>query len=283
MLKWFRQKRQGPQSPTRSESVRTPIRRGEKSSSGRASFRGRSATRGKNHEPAVAAAPPMPSEDELNEQFDKVVSELDLSADKRDIMMSLSADKKWQIIVSNDLSRPNVDEGRSGGGSADNYLEEFQRLASMPFTHDINELSKRSKTVNHLKTALRTQPNSFVMRFIEIKGLELILDFLDKMDYDYRSSIIHTAVVGCIKAMMNNSHGRSHVLTHPRSIRIISQSLSCDNVKAKVAALEILAAVCLVPDGHKKVLVGMSYFQKFANERTRFQVSRRLSGRYPSC
>ena len=27
---------------------------------------------------------------------------------------------------------------------------------------------------------------SFVMRFIEIKGLDIMLAFLDKMDYDHR-------------------------------------------------------------------------------------------------
>jgi len=37
-------------------------------------------------------------------------------------------------------------------------------------------------------------------------------------------------------------------------------------------ALEILGALCLVPGGHKKVLTAMDHFQKFAMERTRFQV-----------
>lgn len=36
--------------------------------------------------------------------------------------------------------------------------------------------------------------------------------------------------------------------------------------------LEILGAVCLVPGGHKKALDAMTHFQKFNEERTRFQV-----------
>lgn len=39
-----------------------------------------------------------------------------------------------------------------------------------------------------------------------------------------------------------------------------------------MAVLEILGAVCLVPDGHKKVLQAMAHYQKYAAERTRFQV-----------
>ena len=51
--------------------------------------------------------------------------------------------------------------------------------------------------------------------------------------------------------------------------------------------LEILGAVCLVPGGHKKALDAMTHFQKFNEERTRFQVGwlpsfdRRLSDSVP--
>ena len=45
-----------------------------------------------------------------------------------------------------------------------------------------------------------------------------------------------------------------------------------ENIKTKVAVLEILGAVCLVPGGHKKVLQAMLHYQKYASERTRFQV-----------
>lgn len=71
---------------------------------------------------------------------------------------------------------------------------------------------------------------------------------------------------------MNNSQGRAHVLAHSESINVIAQSLSTENIKTKVAVLEILGAVCLVPGGHKKVLQAMLHYQKYASERTRFQV-----------
>lgn len=45
------------------------------------------------------------------------------------------------------------------------------------------------------------------------------------------------------------------MLAHPTSIDLIAQSLETENVKTKVAALEILGAVCLVPGGHKKVRI----------------------------
>ncbi|XP_070835023.1 disheveled-associated activator of morphogenesis 1 isoform X2 [Chaetodon trifascialis] len=104
------------------------------------------------------------------------------------------------------------------------------------------------------------------------------------MDYETTESQIHTSLIGCIKALMNNSQGRAHVLGHCESINIIAQSLTTENIKTKVAVLEILGAVCLVPGGHRKVLEAMLHFQKFASERTRFQTLLsdldRSTGRY---
>lgn len=112
----------------------------------------------------------------------------------------------------------------------------------------------------------------FVTRFIDLDGLTCILNFLKNMDYETTESQIHTSLIGCIKALMNNSQGRAHVLSHSESINIIAQSLATENIKTKVAVLEIMGAVCLVPGGHKKILQSMLHYQRFACERTRFQV-----------
>jgi dishevelled associated activator of morphogenesis len=56
-----------------------------------------------------------------------------------------------------------------------------------------------------LKTALRTQPHSFVLKFVEQSGLEALLGFLVAMDHETAQSTLHTALIGCLKALMNNS------------------------------------------------------------------------------
>jgi len=100
------------------------------------------------------------------------------------------------------------------------------------------------------------------------KEQELDLRMQEKED---SNSPLHTSLIGCIKALMNNSMGRAHVLAHPTAIDTIARSLAADNIRTKIAALEILGAVCLVPGGHRKVLQAMLHFQVFATERTRFQ------------
>lgn len=46
---------------------------------------------------------------------------------------------------------------------------------------------------------------SFVMRFIEKDGLQCLLDFLKDMDHETLQSNIHTSIIGCLKALMNNT------------------------------------------------------------------------------
>ena len=48
-------------------------------------------------------------------------------------------------------------------------------------------------------------PCSFVMRFIELDGLNCLLNCLSGMDYETAQSPIHTSLIGCIKALLNSS------------------------------------------------------------------------------
>ncbi|XP_051725251.1 disheveled-associated activator of morphogenesis 2 isoform X3 [Ctenopharyngodon idella] len=214
---------------------------------------------------------PMPPEEELHARFSELVDELDLTDKNREAMFALPAEKKWQIYCSK--KKEQEDPNKLATSWPDYYIDRINSMAAMQtlFAFDEEEMEMRNKVVEDLKTALRTQPMRFVTRFIELDGLTCLLNFLRSMDYETSESRIHTSIIGCIKALMNNSQGRAHVLAHPQSINTISQSLRQDNIKTKVAVLEILGAVCLVPDGHKKVLQAMAHYQKYAAERTRFQ------------
>uniref|UniRef100_A0A8C3LT84 Dishevelled associated activator of morphogenesis 1 n=1 Tax=Chrysolophus pictus TaxID=9089 RepID=A0A8C3LT84_CHRPC len=198
-------------------------------------------------EPAL----PMPPVEELDVMFTELVDELDLTDKHREAMFALPAEKKWQIYCSKKKVR--------------------DMSAKSLIALEKEDEEERNKTIESLKTALRTKPMRFVTRFIDLDGLSCILNFLKSMDYETAESRIHTSLIGCIKALMNNSLGRAHVLAHSESINVIAQSLSTENIKTKVAVLEIMGAVCLVPGGHKKVLEAMLHYQKYASERTRFQ------------
>ncbi|CAH3196604.1 unnamed protein product, partial [Porites evermanni] len=213
---------------------------------------------------------PMPEESELNAKFAEIVEELDLTAVHKKAMFELPPEKKWQLY----LSKKKEQEELTSTSYPEYYIDQMKSLHSVFVAQkedENREIESRTKLVDGLKTALRTQPLRFVHRFIELEGLNCLLDFLEKMDFETSQSKIHTAAIGCFKALMNSSHGRAHVLAHPSCINIIAQSMSTENIKTKIQVLEILGAVCLVPGGHKKALDAMTHFQKFNEERTRFQ------------
>uniref|UniRef100_A0A3Q1CRW2 Dishevelled associated activator of morphogenesis 1b n=1 Tax=Amphiprion ocellaris TaxID=80972 RepID=A0A3Q1CRW2_AMPOC len=226
---------------------------------------------------------PMPGYDELDAMFAELVDELDLTEKHREAMFALPAEKKWQIYCS---KKKEQEENKSATSWPEYYIDQLNSMAARKtlLALEKEDEEERNKTIESLKTALRTQPMRFVTRFIDLDGLTCILNFLKSMDYDTTESQIHTSLIGCIKALMNNSQGRAHVLSHTESINIIAQSLATENIKTKVAVLEIMGAVCLVPGGHKKILESMLHYQRFACERTRFQTLindlDRSTGRY---
>ncbi|KAG9268952.1 disheveled-associated activator of morphogenesis 1 [Astyanax mexicanus] len=226
---------------------------------------------------------PMPPTEELDAMFSELVDELDLTDKHREAMFALPAEKKWQIYCS---KKKEQEENKGATSWPEYYIDQINSMAARKtvLALEKEDEEERNKTIESLKTALRTQPMRFVTRFIDQDGLTCILNFLKNMDYETTESQIHTSLIGCIKALMNNSQGRAHVLAHSESINIIAQSLATDNIKTKVAVLEIMGAVCLVPGGHRKILEAMLHYQKFASERTRFQTLLndldRSTGRY---
>ncbi|XP_066923009.1 disheveled-associated activator of morphogenesis 1-A-like isoform X2 [Clytia hemisphaerica] len=216
--------------------------------------------------PTMENNEPMPDINELDEKFAAVVDEFDLTAVHRKKMFELPPEKKWQIICSNS-------KGQHEGSVAtfDFYIDRLRAYTTLYYQRTDEELRERTRFLQELKTALRTQPVSFVQGFLNGDGLQSLIDVLANMDWETCESTVHTACIGCLKALMNNTNGRSEVLAHPNCINIITQSLITENVKTKTAVLEILGACCLVPGGHKKVLDAMCHYQQYAEERTRFQ------------
>uniref|UniRef100_A0A3B1JDD0 Dishevelled associated activator of morphosis 1 n=1 Tax=Astyanax mexicanus TaxID=7994 RepID=A0A3B1JDD0_ASTMX len=209
---------------------------------------------------------PMPPAEELDAIFSELVDELDLTDKHREAMFALPAEKKWQIYCS---KKKEQEENKGATSWPEYYIDQINSMAARKtvLALEKEDEEERNKTIESLKTALRTQPMRFVTRFIDQDGLTCILNFLKNMDYETTESQIHTSLIGCIKALMNNSQGRAHVLAHSESINIIAQSLATDNIKTKVAILE-----------------AMLHYQKFASERTRFQTLLndldRSTGRY---
>uniref|UniRef100_A0A8C2RF61 Disheveled-associated activator of morphogenesis 2 n=1 Tax=Capra hircus TaxID=9925 RepID=A0A8C2RF61_CAPHI len=203
---------------------------------------------------------PIPNPEER--VFVSLQDELDLTDKNREAVFALPPEKKWQIYCS---KKKQEDPNKLATSWPDYYIDRINSMAAVSLRLQ-NNMQMQDTCL-----ADGSGLGRFVTRFIELEGLTCLLNFLRSMDHATCESRIHTSLIGCIKALMNNSQGRAHVLAQPEAISTIAQSLRTENSKTKVAVLEILGAVCLVPGGHKKVLQAMLHYQVYAAERTRFQ------------
>lgn len=217
------------------------------------------------------APPPNMADDlepeELQTKVTELLDELDLTATQKNGILNFPPEKQLQLLYDyHTLQSTNKKIERPEA-----YVAKLEEYSELTVPSDQYQQHSWLKYTEGLKTALATQSNTFVNEFMEAGGLKALLLFLTRMDDTTFQSSIHTQVIACVKALMNNSNGRKHILAHPTCMNVISQSLSSENLKTKTMVLEILGGVCLLPGGHKKVLESMLHFQKYACERTRFQ------------
>jgi dishevelled associated activator of morphogenesis len=165
----------------------------------------------------------MPSIEELEEKFAELVDELDLSEANKLQMMSLPSAKKWQIYCSRKI--PVESEETVDGESSFNhsnlektphfYVDKLREITiqmkifgdDSPRHNELQlKLEQNTQLCDALKTALRTSAHSFVLKFIEYLGLPALLNVLEAItDANVVNSSLHTSLIGCIKALMNNS------------------------------------------------------------------------------
>lgn len=85
------------------------------------------------------------------------------------------------------------------------YIAKLEEYSEMTVPTDQYQHHTWLKYTEGLKTALATQSNTFVNEFMEAGGLTALLQFLTKMEDTTFQSTIHTNVIACVKALMNNS------------------------------------------------------------------------------
>uniref|UniRef100_A0A8C7PTI0 Formin-like 1a n=1 Tax=Oncorhynchus mykiss TaxID=8022 RepID=A0A8C7PTI0_ONCMY len=81
---------------------------------------------------------------------------------------------------------------------------------------------------------------------------------------------VHVCIM-CLRAIMNYQSGFNQVMTHPRCVNEITLSLNNKNPRTKALVLELLAAVCLVRDGHDIILAAFDNLKEVSGEKNRFE------------
>ncbi|KAI3640676.1 hypothetical protein MIR68_001554 [Amoeboaphelidium protococcarum] len=202
--------------------------------------------------------PPMPPVEELNTLFDAMLEDLNLGRDKKEAMRQFPAERKWMIV------QAHINE-RKGNSSENDYEQIITQLRNEPTTQLLSDLV----------VSLRARPIRWIMKFVENEGLTLLLNYLSSMeqrDTVSKKDIEHEELcIKCLKSLMNNNAGLSHVMAHPESLLVITLSMRSPSLKTRTLVLEMLAAVCLIPGGHKRILECMRRFQQKIGEKARFE------------
>ncbi|KAI9142770.1 formin homology 2 domain-containing protein [Paraphysoderma sedebokerense] len=217
---------------------------------------------------------PMPSEDEVNEMFKKVVAEMGLPAEKSDAMMAFPVDKKWKIVRQNQ-TKAQVDQAKlEAGGNASGAL----RATATAYLEAIKACQNSkalAKELQGLEISLRTQQLSWVGDFIKVNGLTTVYEILERLCGKKHPTpddleCIHN-LIRCLKAVMNNSTGLQALLVFKNSINFLSLSYDCENLRMKQVVLELLASLCFVPpNGHELVSDALTYYKDKKKEIYRF-------------
>lgn len=184
---------------------------------------------------------------------------MDLPPDSRTFFKHLPNSQKWQLIQQNLMHQ--------GGNPEEDCLIYTQKLQENPNSVDV---------VSRLATALHTKPMAWVDQFIQYGGLKTLLTNLKHLEEDengYSTSIdeLEKHYIQCLKAIMNNQAGLDSIFEYNNSINVIAMCLRSSSTRTRTLVLEILAAVCLIPNGHKKVMEAITAFVDIAGETKRFE------------
>ncbi|GMR59819.1 hypothetical protein PMAYCL1PPCAC_30014 [Pristionchus mayeri] len=221
-------------------------------------------------EPPDLLDPSTLSDEEMEEQFIALMTQLELSEAKSRELMSQSREKKRAMLRSHATSL--------SPSSVSTLTAILSALLTRVETRTLPPLLEDSPLVTQLQdvvTALRTSDQSFLEEFVSASGLSLLTSLLSLSTVHTPSSArIAFFILSSIRALLNSNHGRKEVLSSPLCLLSIATSIQIIDIRVKIAAIEILSGLCFADDegaGQKCVLEALTEATRPLGERTRFQ------------
>uniref|UniRef100_A0A158R3X5 GBD/FH3 domain-containing protein n=1 Tax=Syphacia muris TaxID=451379 RepID=A0A158R3X5_9BILA len=191
-------------------------------------------------------------------------AELDLTPEQEKMLYDQPIEKKRLMLTEQNIVRNKYEIGDFK--SCDEYIYILKSLENNFLEDDIT-----LTTLDALAVSLRTQSHSFVQKFVETGGVTCLESLLNHCRNRSGRDAQAATILQSFKALLNSSVGRSAVLSSSSVLSAVASSLYFHYVKCKILCFEILAGICLIPDGHQKVLYALTNVSEVLGERTRFQ------------
>ncbi|KAH1170909.1 hypothetical protein KIL84_006527 [Mauremys mutica] len=174
------------------------------------------------------------------------------------------AQKKW-AAVKEKLGPQETDQSEANLENAEPEL--CIRLLQMPSVVNYSGLKKR----------LESSDDAWMIQFLELSGLDLLLEALDRLSgrgvSRISDALLQLTCINCVRALMNSHKGIEYIVSNEGYVRKLSQALDTSNVMVKKQVFDLLAALCIYSvDGHALALDALDHYKTVKNQQYRFSV-----------
>uniref|UniRef100_A0A3P9Q975 Inverted formin, FH2 and WH2 domain containing n=1 Tax=Poecilia reticulata TaxID=8081 RepID=A0A3P9Q975_POERE len=127
-----------------------------------------------------------------------------------------------------------------------------------------------------LKRRLEGSDQTWMVQFLELSGLDLLLEALDRLSgrgcSRIADALLQLTCVSCVRAVMNSSAGIHFIIENEGYIRKLSQ-LDTSNIMVKKQVFELLAALSIFSaEGHRLALDALDHYKGLKTQQYRFSV-----------
>ncbi|XP_038633957.1 inverted formin-2-like isoform X4 [Scyliorhinus canicula] len=177
---------------------------------------------------------------------------------------SEGAQKKW-ALVKEKTAASNTDNTEANLENAEPEL--CIRLLQVPTVVNYSGLRKR----------LENSSNDWMVQFLELSGLDLLLEALNRLSgrgvARISDALLQLTCVKCVRAVLNSSSGIDYIVNNEGYVRKLSQALDTANVTVKKQVFELLAALSIYSlEGHDLALDALQHYKTAKRQQYRFSV-----------
>ncbi|XP_039902535.1 inverted formin-2-like isoform X4 [Simochromis diagramma] len=128
-----------------------------------------------------------------------------------------------------------------------------------------------------LQRRLEVSNRSWMVQFLELQGLDLLLEALERLSgrgcARIADALLQLTCVSCVRAIMNSSAGLHFILDNEGYIRMLAQALDTSNVMVKMQLFQLLAALAVFdPRGHHLAFDALDNYKSLKKQQYRFSV-----------
>ncbi|XP_053365519.1 inverted formin-2 isoform X1 [Clarias gariepinus] len=182
-------------------------------------------------------------------------------------MSSDRVQKKWAVLKSHLGSSQDSDTSTQEANLENAEPELCIRLLQVPTVVNYSGLKKR----------LEGSDETWMVQFLELSGLDLLLEALDRLSgrgcSRITDALLQLTCVNCVKAVMNSSIGIHFIMENEGYVRKLSQALDTSNIMVKKQVFELLAALSMFAiEGYRLALDSLDHYKAVKMQQYRFSV-----------